>query len=224
MTRRPITTLPRLWLVLTAAALWLTLSSSMNAQSSAPSPGAPAQKNLELATFGGGCFWCIEAIFQRIDGVKTVVSGYSGGAVDNPTYKQVCNGDTGHAEVLQIGFDPQKLSFEKLLDVFWLAHDPTTLNRQGADVGTQYRSVIFYHSEAQKAAAEKSKKAAQSQFKDPIVTEISALKKFYKAEDYHQNYFNQNPNASYCAFVIRPKLKKVLDQLSKKPDGPAIVK
>ncbi len=201
--------------------LWLSLLSNMNAQSPAKPASAPAaapagaKKATELATFGGGCFWCIEAIFQRIDGVSSVASGYSGGQVDNPTYKQVCQGDTGHAEVLQIEFDPKKVSFEKLLDVFWLAHDPTTLNRQGNDVGTQYRSIILYHSEAQKLAAEKSKKAAQSHFKDPIVTEIVALKKFYKAEDYHQNYFNDNPNAPYCSFVIRPKLKKVLEKLSK---------
>jgi peptide-methionine (S)-S-oxide reductase len=199
--------------LLLALSAWLTLSPSMNAQT--PSTPPAAKKTTELATFGGGCFWCIEAIFQRIDGVISVASGYSGGRVENPTYKQVCNGDTGHAEVLQIEFDPKKLSFEKLLEVFWLAHDPTTLNRQGNDVGTQYRSAIFYHSDAQKAAAEKSKKSAQSQFKDPIVTEIAALKKFYKAEDYHQNYFNNNPDAPYCSFVIRPKLKKVLEKLSK---------
>ncbi len=193
----------------------------MNAQSpSAPDPKAgaasvtSAAKKTELATFGGGCFWCIEAVFQRITGVISVASGYAGGTVENPTYKQVCTGETGHAEVLQIEFDPQKVSFEKLLDVFWLAHDPTTLNRQGNDVGTQYRSAIFYHSAAQKDAAEKSKKAAQSEFKSPIVTEIVPLKQFYKAEGYHQNYFNNNPNQPYCAFVIRPKLKKVLEKLS----------
>lgn len=182
----------------------------MNAQT----PATPT-KTTELATFGGGCFWCIEAIFQRINGVVSVASGYAGGHVENPTYKQVCNGDTGHAEVLQIEFDPKKLSFDKLLEVFWLAHDPTTPNRQGNDVGPQYRSVILYHNDSQKAAAEKSMKAAQSQFKNPIVTEIVPLKKFYKAEDYHQNYFNNNPNAPYCSFVIRPKLKKVLEKLSK---------
>ncbi len=201
--------------------LWLSLLASMNAQSpakpgSAPTaPPAGTKKATELATFGGGCFWCTEAVFQRIDGVSSVASGYSGGQVENPTYKQVCQGDTGHAEVLQIEFDPKKVSFEKLLEVFWLAHDPTTLNRQGNDVGTQYRSIILYHSEAQKLTAEKSKKAAQSHFKDPIVTEIVELKKFYKAEAYHQNYFNDNPNAPYCSFVIRPKLKKVLEKLSK---------
>jgi len=199
--------------LLIALSAWLTIFPFMNAQSSPAS--ATAQKNTELATFGGGCFWCIEAIFQRIDGVISVASGYSGGKVENPTYKQVCAGDTEHAEVLQIEFDPKKVSFEKLLEVFWLAHDPTTLNRQGNDVGTQYRSVIFYHNDGQKVAAEKSKKAAQSEFKNPIVTEIVTLKKFYKAEGYHQNYFNDNPNAPYCAVVIRPKLKKVLEKLSK---------
>jgi len=168
-----------------------------------------------MATIGGGCFWCIEAVFQRIDGVNSVASGYAGGKTENPTYKEVCAGETGHAEVLQIEFDPKKLSYEKLLEVFWLAHDPTTLNRQGNDVGTQYRSIILYHDDAQKAAAEKSKKDAQRQFESPIVTEITPFKKFYKAEGYHQNYYNNNPNAGYCAFVIRPKLKKVLEKLSK---------
>jgi peptide-methionine (S)-S-oxide reductase len=162
-------------------------------------------------TFGGGCFWCIEAVFQRLNGVKTVASGYTGGTVANPTYKQVCTGETGHNEVVQIEFDPKQISFEKLLEVFWAAHDPTTLNRQGNDFGTQYRSGIYYENEAQKAAAEKSKAAAQAEFKDAIVTEIVPLKIFYKAEDYHQNYFNQNANANpYCSVVIRPKLQKLL--------------
>lgn len=167
----------------------------------------------ETLTFGGGCFWCLEAVFQRLDGVKTVVSGYAGGDVPNPTYKQVCTGETGHAEVVQITFDPAKLPLEKLLKVFWAAHDPTTLNRQGHDSGTQYRSIILYADEAQKAAAEKSKVAAQSEFKDPIVTQIVPLKAFYKAEDYHQNYYNLNANANpYCSVVITPKLKKLLEK------------
>jgi peptide-methionine (S)-S-oxide reductase len=195
---------------LVLSALTFSNPRTMNAQNS-----ETPQPKKELATFGGGCFWCTEAIFQRIDGVATVASGYAGGKTENPTYKQVTSGETGHAEVLQIEFDPKKVSFEKLLDVFWLAHDPTTLNRQGADVGTQYRSIILFHDERQKAAAEKSKKAAASQFKDPIVTEIVPLAKFYKAEGYHQNYFNNNPSAPYCNFVIRPKLKKVLDHLAK---------
>ena len=162
----------------------------------------------ELATFGGGCFWCMEAEFQKVPGVLHVTSGFAGGHTENPTYKQVCNGDTGHAEVTQIEFDPQKVSYEKLLNYFWDAHDPTTLNRQGADTGTQYRSIILYGSDAQKAAAEKSKAEAQSRFKDPIVTEIVPLKKFYKAEDYHQNYYNENPNEGYCLVVIKPKVEK----------------
>jgi peptide-methionine (S)-S-oxide reductase len=171
--------------------------------------------SVELATFGGGCFWCVEAIFEKLDGVKSVVSGYAGGRKENPTYKEVCSGNTGHAEVVQIEFDPQKISYEKLLEIFWQAHDPTTMNRQGADAGTQYRSVIFYHTEAQKKAAEKSKEAAQWNFTAPIVTEISSLTKFYPAEDYHQDYFRNNPNAPYCSVVIRPKLEKLKPKLAK---------
>lgn len=160
---------------------------------------------------GGGCFWCLEAVFQRLNGVTKVVSGYSGGTVEKPNYKQVCTGTTGHAEVVQIEFDPAKLPLEKLLEVFWAAHDPTTLNRQGHDVGTQYRSVLFYENDAQKAAFEKSKAAAQKDFKNPIVTEIAPLKAFYAAEDYHQNYYNQNATQNpYCQVVIRPKLQKLL--------------
>ena len=169
----------------------------------------------ELATYGGGCFWCVEAIFQRLDGVKSVTSGYAGGKRENPTYKEVCGGDTGHAEVIQIEFDPKKISYAQLLDVFWQAHDPTTLNRQGADRGTQYRSIILYHDEHQKQVAEASKRAAAGQFRDPIVTEIVPLTKFYKAEGYHQNYYNDNSSAPYCQFVIRPKLDKLLKKLSK---------
>ena len=169
----------------------------------------------ELATLGGGCFWCTEAVFERLDGVKSVTSGYAGGKKENPTYEDICTGATGHAEVTQIEFDPKKMTFEHLLDVFWAAHDPTTLNRQGADSGTQYRSVIFYHSDAQRIAAEKSKKAAQVDFSSPIVTEISPLPKFYKAEGYHQDYFNNNSRAPYCQAVIRPKLEKLRDKLNK---------
>lgn len=160
---------------------------------------------------GGGCFWCLEAVFQRLNGVQKVVSGYTGGRNPNPTYEQVCGGDTGHAEVVQIEFDPSKLPLEKLLEVFWAAHDPTTLNRQGHDVGTQYRSVLYYENDAQKEAFEASKKIAQKDQKDPIVTEISPLKAFYVAEKYHQNYYNQNGKTNgYCAVVIRPKLTKLL--------------
>ncbi len=169
--------------------------------------------SLQRITFGGGCFWCLEAVFQRLKGVKSVVSGYAGGAVKNPTYKEVCEGTTGHAEVVELTFDPNVVSYDKLLEVFWAAHDPTTLNRQGNDVGTQYRSIILYENEEQKAAAEKSKKLAQADFKDPIVTQIEPLEKFYKAEDYHQNYFNLNANKNpYCAVIIRPKLQKLLKE------------
>lgn len=170
---------------------------------------------MELATLGGGCFWCTEAVFERLDGVKSVTSGYAGGKKENPTYEDICTGTSGHAEVTQVEFDPKKMTFEHLLDVFWAAHDPTTLNRQGADIGTQYRSVIFYHSEAQRTAAEKSKKAAQIGFNSPIVTEISPLPKFYKAESYHQDYFNNNSRAPYCQAVIQPKLEKLRDKLTK---------
>ena len=166
--------------------------------------------NLELATFGSGCFWCIEAIFQRVEGVEKVVSGYSGGHVKNPTYKEVCQGTTGHAEVCQLSYDPDIVSFEELLEVFWQTHDPTTLNRQGNDVGTQYRSAVFYHNDQQKALAEKYKEKLDESgaFKDPIVTEIKAYKSMYVAEDYHQNYFNENGSQPYCSFVIQPKIEK----------------
>jgi peptide-methionine (S)-S-oxide reductase len=194
-----------LTLVVAAASTAFAEPKKMNEKSSS--------SELQRVTFGGGCFWCIEAVFQRLVGVKSVASGYAGGSVPNPTYEAVCTGRTGHAEVVQLEFDPKQITFEKLMDVFWAAHDPTTLNRQGADVGTQYRSAIFYENEAQKAAAEKSKQKAQADFKDPIVTEISPLKKFYKAEDYHQNYYNLNGATNgYCSVVIRPKLQKLLKQ------------
>lgn len=172
-------------------------------------PNDPALKDLPRATLGGGCFWCLEAVFQRIDGVKAVQSGYTGGYLENPTYLDVVTGETGHAEVVQITFDPSVLSYEDILDVFWAAHDPTTLNRQGADVGTQYRSAIFYADPSQKEIAERSKAKAAAQFPNPIVTEIVPLGTFYPAEDYHQNYYNQNPNAGYCRYVIHPKLRKL---------------
>jgi len=173
-----------------------------------PKPMNSATNQSEIATFGGGCFWCTEAVFQMVPGVKSVASGYAGSTKENPTYKEVCTGNTGHAEVIQVEFDPAKVSFEKLLATFWEAHDPTTLNRQGHDSGTQYRSIILYSSEAQKAAAEKSKAEAQKQFSEPIVTEIVPLKKFYKAEDYHQDYYRLNGRAPYCQMVIRPKVEK----------------
>lgn len=169
----------------------------------------------EVATLAGGCFWCMEAVFQRIPGVKSVTSGYAGGTTENPTYEQVCTGTTGHAEVTRIEFDPHLISYSKLLDYFWDAHDPTTLNRQGADVGTQYRSEIFYSSEAQKAAAEKSKAEAQKKFRSPIVTKIEPLKKFYPAEAYHQDYYNQHPDQGYSRSVIKPKVEKIEKELKK---------
>ena len=160
----------------------------------------------ELATLGAGCFWCVEAIFQELKGVSKVESGYSGGHVSDPTYKAVCAGTTGHAEVIQITFDPSVISYAEILDVFWNTHDPTTLNRQGADRGTQYRSAIYYHSEEQKAVAEQSKSAAGQLFRDKIVTEITAFDKFYVAENYHQDYFNLNGQQPYCSMVIAPKV------------------
>lgn len=167
------------------------------------------ESQLEIATLGGGCFWCVEAVYERIEGVHKVVSGYAGGQVENPTYHQVTQGTTGHAEVIQIHFDPDIVSYAEILSTFWKAHDPTTLNRQGADVGPQYRSIILYHDENQKEVAESSKTAAASAFRDPIVTEIARLETFYPAENYHQNYYEMNPNAGYCSFVIRPKLQKL---------------
>jgi len=167
----------------------------------------------ELATLGGGCFWCLEATFELLPGVKSVVNGYAGGQKENPTYEEVCEKTTGHAEVVQIEYDPQVVSYEKLLEMFWEIHDPTTLNRQGNDSGPQYRSVIFYHNETQKQAAEKSKAEAQKQWGGRIVTEIVPLKKFYLAEDYHQDYFRNHPEQGYCQAVIRPKVNKVEKKL-----------
>ena len=164
---------------------------------------------IETATLGGGCFWCMEAVYERLPGVLSVTSGFAGGHVINPTYHEVCGGDTGHAEVTQITFDPAKISYAKLLEVFWQAHDPTTLNRQGADEGTQYRSIILYHDEKQRLLAEKAKLAAQENFRSPIVTEIVPFTKFYPAEDYHQGYYDENSNAPYCQIVIAPKLEKL---------------
>ncbi len=198
------------WLVL--ALIWLTVRADNTDKK------MTATNKTELATFGGGCFWCLDAVFERLDGVKAVTSGYAGGTKENPSYKEVCGGNTGHAEVIQIEFDPQKISYEKLLEVFWEAHDPTTMNRQGADVGTQYRSIVLYQNDAQKQAAEKSKEQAQWRFPRPVVTEIVPLTKFFKAEDYHQDYFRKNPNVPYCAVVIRPKLEKLQPKLSK-PSG-----
>ena len=168
------------------------------------------KENREIATLGSGCFWCTEAIFQELEGVEKVESGYMGGQMLNPTYKDICTGETGHAEVCQITFNPEVISFTDLLEVFWQVHNPTTLNRQGADVGTQYRSVIFYHSEEQKQIAENimTELDQSGAWDDPIVTEISAAEKFYIAENYHQNYYNQNKRQPYCSFVIKPKQEK----------------
>jgi peptide-methionine (S)-S-oxide reductase len=164
----------------------------------------------DTATFGAGCFWCVEAQFQMLNGVISVASGYSGGAVKNPSYKEVCNGTTGHAEVCQIVFDPSIITYDEMLAAFWQTHDPTQLNRQGNDIGTQYRSVIYYHNDAQKQLAEKYKADLNKEgaYDKPVVTEISAFSVFYKAEDYHQNYFNENGEQPYCQFVVQPKVEK----------------
>jgi len=193
-------TFSTLLLAAVAAVSLMTTNSSSAAASGGPT---------ETAVFASGCFWCTEAVFEHVPGVKKVTSGYTGGHVANPTYKQVCEGDTGHAEATRIEFDPTVVSYAHLLEIFFESHDPTTLNRQGADEGTQYRSAIFYANDAQKAAAEAGKKAAQKNWDDPIVTEIAPLGKFYEAEDYHQDYFKNNPHAGYCSFVIKPKVKKL---------------
>ena len=164
---------------------------------------------LEVATFGAGCFWCVEAVFERLNGVTNVESGYMGGEIENPSYAEICTGTTGHAEVTRILFNPEIISFEVLLQWLWRSHDPTTLNRQGYDVGSQYRSAIFYHNKEQQLAAKKSKKIAQENFVGPIVTEITAASTYYPAEDYHQDYFRLNPNNPYCTQIIAPKLKKL---------------
>jgi peptide-methionine (S)-S-oxide reductase len=169
----------------------------------------PNKENLEQATVGGGCFWCVEAVMERLDGVEAVVSGYAGGRTENPTYEEVCTGRTGHAEVVQIYYDPEKTSYGDILDMFFKAHDPTQLNRQGADVGTQYRSIILYQNDEQQRIAEKSKRKAQAERTREVVTEVAPLETFYAAEDYHQDYYDKNPTAGYCSFVIRPKLDKL---------------
>lgn len=173
---------------------------------------APSAKT-ESLVLGGGCFWCTEAAYELLPGVKAVVSGYAGGETIKPSYEDICTGETGHAEVIRIDYDPAQVTLERLLDYFWEIHDPTTLNRQGADAGTQYRSTIMYANEAQRVAAEASRAAAQKTFRDPIVTEIVPLKKFWEAEDYHQDYFRKNPHAGYCRVVIAPKVKKLRQQL-----------
>jgi peptide-methionine (S)-S-oxide reductase len=181
----------------------LVILSSMNLT-------AQNRSTMEIATFGSGCFWCTEAIFQQLKGVESAVSGYSGGTVKNPTYKEVTTGNTGHAEVIQVKYNPEIISFKELLEVFWQTHDPTTLNRQGADVGTQYRSVIFYHNQEQKRLAEEYKMKIDEAniYKNPIVTEITEFEAFYIAEDYHQEYYDNNKAQPYCNFVITPKIEK----------------
>jgi len=167
---------------------------------------------MEEIILGGGCFWCLEAIFQRIDGIDTVVSGYAGGNTNNPTYEEVCTGSTGHAEVVKVRFNPKKITLEQILKIFLLAHDPTTLDRQGADIGTQYRSIILYTNERQEKIIERVMKKAQEEYSNPIVTEIKELKTFYETEEYHKDYYNNNPNVGYCRFVIKPKLDKILNK------------
>ena len=169
------------------------------------------QQEIEQATLGSGCFWCVEAVFERLNGVMDVRAGYAGGTTKDPTYEEVCSGKTGHAEVVQIDYSPHVISYKKLLDVFWESHDPTTLHRQGEDIGTQYRSVLFYHSDKQRKITEKSMKRADQSGLDanPIITAITPLSTFYPAEDYHQDYYRVNPNASYCRVVIQPKLDKL---------------
>ncbi len=196
------------------------MSKSTQNQAASPDASTPAASeeasensnaaNLETVTFGSGCFWCTEAMFQNLRGVKSAVSGYSGGRTQDPTYEQICSGNTGHAEVVQVTFDPSVISFDDLLRVFWRTHDPTTLNRQGHDVGTQYRSAIFYHNDEQREVAEQYKAQLEKSnaFGAPIVTEITPFEKFYPAEKYHQKYFDLNPGQSYCQVVIRPKVEK----------------
>lgn len=189
---------------------WILLLTLIGLLMTVENYGDETGDNTEMATFGAGCFWCVEAIYQRVTGVLAVESGYAGGHVKNPSYEQVVRGNTGHAEVVRVTFNPEQISYEELLEVFWHTHDPTTLNRQGNDVGPQYRSAIFYHNDEQKNIAEKSlKKTDDSElWSDPIVTEITALSNYSVAEDYHQNYFNNNPNAGYCSVVIAPKVAK----------------
>jgi peptide-methionine (S)-S-oxide reductase len=206
----------KIWQVIALSFLVGTLSTAV-----AQTQNMNSTNKTESATFGGGCYWCTEAIYQMVPGVKSVTSGFAGGTKENPTYEEVCTGMTGHAEVIHIEFDPAVVSYEKLLDVFWEAHDPTTLDRQGADVGTQYRSIILYNDPAQKAAAEKSKAEAQKHFKQRIVTEIVPLKKFYAAKLDHQNYYRTHPNQSYCRAVIRPKVEKFEKKLKETKEAEA---
>lgn len=206
MKSRCLTLVAMLWLAVVGFNL---LAQPVKTQDAQTGPAGQSKSTQEIV-LGGGCFWCVEAVFQRLPGVQKVVSGYSGGHVPNPTYEQVCSKTTGHAEVARVEFDPKVAPLDKVLDVFFAAHDPTTLNRQGADAGPQYRSVIFYANEEQKKAAEAAVKRNQKEWSNPIVTEIAPLKVFYAAEDYHQNYYNLNANRNrYCSVVIAPKLHKL---------------
>ncbi|MCF8303714.1 MAG: peptide-methionine (S)-S-oxide reductase MsrA [Bacteroidales bacterium] len=186
------------------------LLSTADAQPQIKEEDKMSDNKLQTATFGSGCFWCTEAVFKRVKGVKNVTSGYAGGKPANPTYREVSSGQTGHAEVVQINYDPEEIAYEELLQIFWRTHNPTTLNRQGADVGTQYRSVIFFHNQEQLRLAKEYKEKLDNAgiWEDPIVTEISPYEAFYPAEEYHQDYYEKNPNAGYCQFVIIPKLEK----------------
>jgi peptide-methionine (S)-S-oxide reductase len=209
--RASITLMNQLVLALIAILPMLaTCQPEKSTMSDAPAQATPIPPEAETATLGAGCYWCIEAAYGQLDGVISATSGFMGGTVEHPTYPQVCQGDTGHAEVVQIVFDPHKVTYAKILDWFWKLHDPTTLNRQGADTGTQYRSVIFYHSEAQRQSAHASKAAAADQFKDPIVTVVAEATTFYPSPKDHQNYYFQNKSKNpYCQVVIEPKLKKL---------------
>jgi peptide-methionine (S)-S-oxide reductase len=193
---------------ITSALLILACLTTLDRVSFAQMNDTKSSPKLESAVFGGGCFWCLDAQFKLVNGVKSVLSGYAGGTTKNPTYEQVCSETTGHAEVIQVVFDPAVVSYEDLLRKFFRAHDPTTLNRQGPDEGSSYRSIILYQNDNQKAIAEKVKAEAQKQWSDPIVTEIAPLNAFYKAEDYHQDYFAKNPDQGYCRVVVAPKVKK----------------
>jgi peptide-methionine (S)-S-oxide reductase len=206
--RKPLATMKTFLSIFAAMS---TLLSTTTAADPAPTAG-----KTDIAIIGGGCFWCVEAQYKMLKGVKKAISGYANGSVDNPTYKQVCEGDTGHAEVVQIEFDPSIITYKDIIDLFWLAHDPTTLNQQGNDVGTQYRSAILYVNEEQKKIAEASQAEAQKDQTGKIVTEIAALKKFYPAEDYHQEYFANNPNAGYCRAIVGPKVAKFRHKLEEK--------
>jgi len=187
-----------------APAILLLLATTLHAEDT--------PMNTRKATLGGGCFWCVEAVYERMPGILSVTSGYAGGQTEHPTYDDICTGKTGHAEVVQIEYDPEKISYQKIIDLFWDAHDPTTLNRQGADVGTQYRSIILTENDEEARLAKESKDRAQAKIKSPIVTEIVPLTKFYPAEDYHQDFYRENPMHPYNMAVIRPKLEKLKDK------------